>query len=159
MVPVYAGLTWVAIAFPDQKLWLVCLRECYSSVALHSLSRLLLTYIGGERRLAISLELKEAIPHPWPFRLVFPPLTPSASLLRLVQQCVDQFIFVRPLTAVITLVATGAAVHHEWYFGLNDSFVYLFLVANTSAGISAPHSCVCLNGTLRCTAPLCWSRR
>jgi len=139
MVPIYSVTSWFSMFFPEQKLWIASLRESYEAFAVYSFTMLLFAYVGGERRLAINLEMKEKIEHPWPFNRVFRGLYPGAAFLRLVKAGVLQFVLIRPLTAVCILAGTGLSVYHEGYFGLNDAYLYVFLLSNLSFSISALH--------------------
>lgn len=136
MVPVYAVTSWFSMVFPEQKLWIASVRESYEAFAVYSFTMLLFAYVGGERRLAINLEMKEKIEHPWPFNHLFRSLYPGAAFLRLVKVGVLQFVFIRPLTALCILTGTGLSIYHEGYFGFNDAYLYIFLLSNLSFTIA-----------------------
>jgi hypothetical protein len=93
---------------------------------------LLINYIGGERRLSISFELKEHIRHPWPFNYLFRSFKPGGVFVRLVKLGVLQFVMFRPLLSFLSILLAYFGLYHENTFSGQDGYLYIFIVSNIS---------------------------
>lgn len=132
MVPLYAVTSWVSMYEPQNRIWMDLVCSCYEAFVIYSFTMLLISYSGGERRLLMRLELKERVSHPWPLRLVFRDFYAGSKFLRIVKAGVLQFVIVRPVLAVVVVVCSIFGKYHENYFGVEDSYVYVFTLNNLS---------------------------
>jgi len=67
MVPIYAVGSWLGLRFASIALYFDLLRECYEAFVIYSFYQLLVTYLGGERKLVAKLAEKPSHPHVFPF--------------------------------------------------------------------------------------------
>jgi hypothetical protein len=67
MVPIYAAGSWLGLRFAGIALYFDLLRECYEAFVIYSFYQLLLSTLGGERKLVSLLAKKESVPHVFPF--------------------------------------------------------------------------------------------
>lgn len=136
MVPVYAETSWVSMMFPEHRLYWNMIRDCYEAFVIYNFTMLLVNYVGGERKLSINLEMKDRIQHPWPFNLFFLSFQPGTTFLRLVKVGTLQFVFFRPFSSVLVIIFSNLGVYHDSYFGVDDSYIYIFALSNLSFSIS-----------------------
>ena len=64
MVPIYCITSCLSLIHPDLTEGLNMITDCYEAFVVYSFTMLLINYVGGERRLSLTLELKEHINHP-----------------------------------------------------------------------------------------------
>jgi len=67
MVPIYALESWLGLRFASITLYFDLLRECYEAFVIYSFYQLLISALGGERKLVALLAKKEPMPHAFPF--------------------------------------------------------------------------------------------
>mmetsp|Transcript_29337 Transcript_29337/g.52520 ORF Transcript_29337/g.52520 Transcript_29337/m.52520 type:complete len:301 (+) Transcript_29337:136-1038(+) len=132
MVPLYAVTSWLSMYRPQNRIWMDLLCSCYEAFVIYSFTMLLINYSGGERRLVMRLELKERVAHPWPLNMLFRDFYAGPKFLRIVKGGVLQFVVIRPMIAVIVVVCSIIGKYHENYFGVEDSYVYVFALNNLS---------------------------
>lgn len=132
MVPIYCITSCLSIVHPSFTETFNMIRDCYEAFVIYSFTMLLINYIGGDRRLLITLELKERIEHPWPFNYLFHSFHPGATFLRLVKIGVLHFVLFRPLLSFIALIMSSFGLYHNNYYGLDDSYLYIFILSNIS---------------------------
>ena len=66
MVPIYSVDSWLSIRFHKFSLYFDLFRDCYEAYVLYIFFRLLVEYMGGERRLGAILTSKEDLSHVFP---------------------------------------------------------------------------------------------
>ena len=132
MVPLYCITSCLSLVHPGFTETFNMIRDCYEAFVVYSFTMLLINYVGGERRLSITLELKERIEHPWPFNYFFHSFHPGSQFLRLVKIGVLQFVLFRPLLSALALIFSSFDIYHNNYYGVDDSYVYLMILSNIS---------------------------
>lgn len=108
------------------------IRDSYEAFVIYSFTMLLINYVGGERRLTLTLELKEHISHPWPFNYFFRSFKPGSMFLRLVKISVLQFVLFRPLLSASSIILESFGIYHEGSFAFDDCCLYIFMLNNLS---------------------------
>jgi len=139
LAPIYAIISFLALAAPTYAVALETLRGCYEAFVLYAFFALLLTYLGGERALGEWLETRGYVQHWGIIRQLFPKRRNIAlghSFLRRVQQGILQFVFVKPMTALLALLLSLAGVYHEGHFRITDAYLYLSLINNCSVSLA-----------------------
>lgn len=56
MVPVYALTSWLSMLLPYLRIYFDTINEVFESFAIYSFAMMLFSYMGGERKLSLSLE-------------------------------------------------------------------------------------------------------
>ena len=97
---------------------------------------LLLNYVGGERKLVITLEMKDYISHPFPFNYFFHKFQAGKTFFRLVKISTLQFVIMRPMISSLILCFSVMRMYKDSYFGLDNSYIYLFTVSNISFSVA-----------------------
>lgn len=137
MVPIYGITSWVSMLYPAHRPVFNILRDSYEAFVLYSFFMLLLNFIGGERKLSISLELKDRISHPFPFNWFFKSFSPGSTFIRLVKGGTLQFVLFRPLCSALTLILQSLGFYHENRYNFSDAFLYIFTLNNISFSLAA----------------------
>lgn len=132
MVPIYCFTSCLSIIYPNSTEYFSMIRDFYEAFVIYSFTMLLINYIGGERRLSISFELKDHIRHPWPLNYLFRSFKPGGVFVRLVKLGVLQFVMFRPLLSFLSIILTELGLSHEDTFHWKDGFLYIFILSNIS---------------------------
>ncbi|OMJ67555.1 hypothetical protein SteCoe_35248 [Stentor coeruleus] len=132
MVPIYCITSCLSMIHPNWTEILNMIRDIYEAFVIYSFTMLLINYVGGERRLVLTLELKDRIEHPWPFNYFFMSFHPGSSFLRLVKIGVLQFVLVRPLLSALSIGLGIFGLYKDGYFGFDNSYLYIFIFNNIS---------------------------
>ena len=134
LVPIYSVDSLLSLLYPNYSLVLDTLRDCYESFVLYSFFSLLLAYLGPD----IDRVLEELPPTPYPWPLCHMPwVQPDRSFLMSCRRAILQFVFVKPLLAVLALVLDlGFGVYDENNLSLDSAYMWMTLVANVSISIS-----------------------
>jgi len=111
-------------------------RDCYEAFVLYSFVMLLIEYCGGDRKLVIRFEMKERISHPFPFNFCFAKFRATQGFLRFVKGGMLQFVIIRPMASIAALILDATSLYHENYYGLDDGFLYVFMVNNVSFSVA-----------------------
>ena len=140
LVPVYASLSLGALVRPQLAPALGTLRDCYEALAIYTFLQLLMVYLGGDRAVGEWLELRGHMRHAEPLRLLCPQLKPNVQLghafLLWVRRGVLQFVFVKPLMALVALGAAWAGRYHEGSPSPRDAYAWTALVNNVSVSLA-----------------------
>jgi hypothetical protein len=121
--------------YPKYYLWLNAGRDIYEAYVLYIFMQLLVQYLGGEKEIIIHLEMKRRIRRPWPCHNYKRIHTNKIFFLR-IKQGVLQFVIIKPITAVLSLIADHFKIYDDGSFALNRCFIYLSFVNNVSVSIS-----------------------
>jgi hypothetical protein len=132
MVPIYCLTSCLSIIDPDLTEVLNMVRDSYEAFVIYSFTMLLINYIGGERRLSLTLELKENINHAWPICYFFRSFKPGSGFLRMVKIGVLHFVLFRPLLSALAIVLETFQIYHDGNFAVSDAYLYIFILNNVS---------------------------
>lgn len=135
MIPAYSIETWLSMEYPKYYLWFNAARDIYEAYVLYIFLQLLIQYLGGERIIITHLEMKRRIRRPWPCHNYKRIQTDKIFFLRM-KQGVLQFVIIKPITAVLSLVAERLGIYGDGSFALNKCFIYISLINNVSVSIS-----------------------
>jgi len=129
IVPVYAVYSWFALLFYPYQVYFSILRDCYESYALYQFFALCVSYAGGEEALAGHMSTLDRL------RLSIPlccaRVQPGARLLLWTRRLVLQYVIVKPIIGVISIILEAVGVLHEGSFQPDGGFLYLLIVNNT----------------------------
>ncbi|OCF34718.1 hypothetical protein I316_03761 [Kwoniella heveanensis BCC8398] len=137
MVPLYAISSLIAIFSLEAAFFIDAIRDLYEAFVIYTFLQLLITYLGGERSLLILLHGRPPIPHPFPVNLFVRPMDVSDpwSLLNL-KRGVLQYVQVKPLLVVATVVLKATGKYREGDFSADSGYTYISIVYNTSICLS-----------------------
>jgi hypothetical protein len=140
LVPVYASLSLGALLWPELAPALGMLRDCYEALAIYTFLQLLMVYLGGDHAVGDWLELRGHMRHAEPVRMLCPQLKQHVQLghafLVWVRRGVLQFVFVKPLMALVALGAAWAGRYHEGSPSPRDAYAWTALINNISVSLA-----------------------
>ena len=131
IVPIYALVSWISLYRPDEALYFNTVRDIYEAFVIYAFLRLILAYGGGENSSLVLMRNRGPLAHPCPLNLCFRPMLLDATFLRRCKKGCLQFVFLKPLFAVISLIFMA--------FDMYDSTLYqaiLLTVYNISYTIA-----------------------
>ncbi|KOB72548.1 Uncharacterized protein OBRU01_10139 [Operophtera brumata] len=108
MVPIYALNAWIGLEFPEQSIYVDCLRECYEAYVIYNFMKFLLNYLNEDHDLEAVLETKPQVYHIFPLCC----LSPWEMGREFVHNCkhgILQYTLVRPMTTVISVISSGSS--------------------------------------------------
>ena len=116
IVPVYAIVSWISLKYADEALYFNTIRDVYEAFVIYAFLRLILAYGGGENNSLVLMRNRGPLAHPCPLNLCFRPMLLDATFLRRCKKGCLQFVFLKPLFAIISLILMA--------FDLYDSTLY-----------------------------------
>jgi len=133
MVPVYSVDSWLSLKFRDYSLYFDTFRDCYEAYVLYTFFTLLVSFLGRENIQHI-FEQKAVGYYPIPFCFVV--LLPGTKFFRLCKLCILQFVFMKPLLAIISVILDLSGVYNNGNFSPKYGFLYVTILNNISITIS-----------------------
>lgn len=82
-------------------------RDCYEAFVVYSFLTLILEHAGGDYNCIEQIKHLPPVPHPWPM-CCLSHVRRDGDLLRLSKQATLQFVVVKPLMAILSLIALAA---------------------------------------------------
>ncbi|EGC30239.1 hypothetical protein DICPUDRAFT_50859 [Dictyostelium purpureum] len=136
MVPIYAIDSWLSLRFVKYSLYFDVVRDTYEAYILYCFFSLIVTYTNKqEGGLLEVLHSKEPMTHPFPLQFL-PRIKLGRSFLTNCKRFVLQFVFVKPVIAIISLVLETQGKYGEGEFTPLKGYVWLTVVENISVGLS-----------------------
>ncbi|WVN85707.1 uncharacterized protein L203_100857 [Cryptococcus depauperatus CBS 7841] len=137
MVPLYAISSLIAIFSLEAAFFIDAIRDLYEAFVIYTFLQLLITYLGGERSLLITLHGRQPIPHPFPVNLFLSPMDVSDPWVLLnLKRGVLQYVQVKPLLVVATIVLKATGTYQEGRFATDSGYTYVSIVYNISICLS-----------------------
>jgi len=143
MVPIYALGSWLAILFGDYALYFNLARDSYEAFVLYQFFCLLTHYF--EREAAVHLDVAETdTAHyllefdesPWPFPMcVLPTIEPGPEFYDLVRHCILQYVFLKPLMALMAIILYIKGHYHTGSFSLADGYLWITIITTISIAL------------------------
>eukprot|EP00762_Andalucia_godoyi_P002207 ANDGO_07573.mRNA.1 Transmembrane protein 184 homolog DDB_G0279555 len=139
MVPIYAIDSWCALRFPSLSMYLDSIRDMYEAYVLYCFLALMIEFLGGENALVYLLSQKPPMKLPVPLGRVTP-VQPGHRFLMVLKIGVLQFVLIKPLLAILTLVAE---MHHSFEEGqFNPGSLYLWVTTIDNVSITVSMYCL-----------------
>lgn len=134
LVPIYSLDSLASLLYPEYSLFFDTLRDCYESFVLYSFFSLLLAYLGPDRDRILS-ELPPTA-YPWPL-CCLPWVNPGPQFLMTCRRAILQFVFIKPILAIVALVLdVKFGLYEEGDMSPKSGYLWVTLVANVSVTIS-----------------------
>ncbi|CAM9270681.1 unnamed protein product [Choristocarpus tenellus] len=132
IIPVYSVCSCIAIISTSTNVVVVALtvRDISEAFVVYSFLTLILEYAGGDYNCIEQIKHLPPVAHPWPCCLL-PPVRRDGNLLRLAKQATLQFVVVKPVMAMLSLLALAVGEYFSPSFQ-----VTLLVVYNTSYSVS-----------------------
>jgi hypothetical protein len=124
IVPVYAIGSLLSLKFVKQALYFDTLRDIYEAFVVYSFLALVLSFCGGESVCVLKMQSEPDIPHAWPLSVCFPPMGRDGRLLRFCKRATLQFVLVKPVFALLSLLMLACGTYHTLFYQLLLAVVY-----------------------------------
>jgi hypothetical protein len=118
LVPIYALSSWLSLVYKPGELYFDVVRDCYEAYVIYLFLCLMLEYAGGEQA-CVSRFVGESLRHPKPC-CCLTQLTLNGRFLRQCKKFVIQFVYVKPIMAVVSLTLLS--------FGKYENVVYQWIL-------------------------------
>lgn len=136
MVPLYSLQGYLSLRFPDWGLAIDTLRDLYEAYIIASFLYYLIELLGGEAHLAAQLAKKGESKHGehhWTMNLMgFPNWSMGAEFVLQCKYGVLQYVVVRTLSTILTVVLELTGLYQEGLFAWNNGYVFISIVLNFS---------------------------
>lgn len=135
MVPIYSVESWLALRFKEQAIYAETLREAYEAYVIWSFAKMLLNYLGNYERIKGRMRAagKEHVKLFFPFCCC--KWGPPSVFLYRTSAGILQYVVVRLITTVATLVMQVKGVYNEGHFSDPKSgYIYIVVLVTVSQG-------------------------
>ena len=136
MVPVYSVCSFASLLAEDASIYIATARDCYEAWIIYNFMSLCLEYVGGPGAVEIKMQGVVLLPSWAACTCFMPPLQVNGQFIRHVKRGALQFVFLKPLLAVLTLVlyATGHYTEGDW--SASSSYLWITIVYNITYTIA-----------------------
>ncbi|KAI0051529.1 DUF300-domain-containing protein [Auriscalpium vulgare] len=137
MVPLYAISSLISLFSLEAAFVIDVIRDIYEAFVIYCFFQLLLGYLGGERSLLILVHGRPPKTPPFPMNIFQRELDVSDPYTFLfLKRGILQYVQVKPLLAVASLVLKAAGKFTEGEFRADSGYLYVSIVYNTSICLS-----------------------
>ncbi|EFA83883.1 transmembrane protein 184C [Heterostelium album PN500] len=136
MVPVYAVDSWLSLRFVDLSLYFDLIRDVYEGYVLYCFFCLIVAYVERDFDVIELLHTKEPLAHPFPLGYCLPKIRLGRSFLKTCKRFVLQFVFVKPIIALISIVLQATHNYGEGQFVPTKGYFWLTIFENISVTLS-----------------------
>lgn len=137
MVPIYGISTYISLVSLNVAFYVDTFRDIYEAFVIYAFFNLLLNKLGGERALIIMLHSRPPSENFFPGTLYSREIfvgDPYTFLF--VKRGILQFVYVKPVLAIITMILKATGNYHEGQFSWTSSYFYLTFFYNLSVCLS-----------------------
>jgi hypothetical protein len=127
VVPIFTIASWLEITHPGLAIYCQGVVAFWEALVIYSFFNLILEYVGGEHNWLVCVQHThpEGVKHMWPFNWCFPkPMDLDPSWLRNCKLACFQFVFVKPLTAIVFLPFLFAGIYDDPPWPLIRDIIY-----------------------------------
>jgi hypothetical protein len=128
---VFSATSWITLASPSIAFYAEAFRDIYEAFAVYCFFNLLVVYLDGERGVLTLLYDRPTVHYLWPVSMwqkdmdIGDPYT----FLR-IKRGILQFVFVKPLCALVTMVLKWMDAYDEGEFHMQSGYFWITLVYN-----------------------------
>lgn len=127
VVPIYTIASWLEITHPSLSIFCHAVVDFWEALVVYSFFNLILEYVGGEHNWLVCVQHThpEGLKHMPPFNWCFPKaMDLDPSWLRNCKLACFQFVFVKPLTAIIFLPFLFTGIYYSPPWPLVRDIIY-----------------------------------
>lgn len=136
MVPIYSIQSWLSLRFYEINLLFETFRDLYEAFVISSFIYYLIALIGGWDRVVNVLLKKPAEMGIHPTWLTFGKEVEWAKmgepLLLKIEQSALQYVIIKVLTTIVTIVAEAGGVYNEGRWAFDSVYAYVAIIVNFS---------------------------
>jgi hypothetical protein len=132
-VPLFSVASWASLTSLQVAFWIDPFRDVYEAFTIYTFFNLLINFLGGERSLILMMMGRPPVPHLWPLNHVFAKVDISDPHTFLqIKRGILQYIYVKPLLAVATVVCKATGTWKEGTLALDSGYAWSGLIYNVS---------------------------
>ena len=145
MVPVYSLSSFLSLLLSQHIIYFNLVRDCYEAFVLYQFFSLLVYYYDTTSRDTLDMDndaqtgdYLTRLPsryHPFPC-CCLPLIKPGPSFLRTVKQCILQYVFIKPLLAIVAIVLELFDLYGEGSLYYGKGYMWITFILNVSISIS-----------------------
>ncbi|KAK4761486.1 hypothetical protein SAY87_029370 [Trapa incisa] len=128
MVPVYALMSFLSLVLSDFAIYFNSLREIYEAWVIYNFLSLCLAWVGGPGAVVLSLSGRVMKPSWFLMTCCLPPISLDGRFIRRCKQGGLQFVILKPILVVITLILYAKGKYHDGNFSPIQSYLYLTII-------------------------------
>lgn len=130
LIPNYALCSFFSLVFPGAALYIETVRDIYEAFVIYMFMSLLLEYIGGPGQ--VEQFSREKVVHGSLLygTCCFPPMQVDGQFVKLCKRCVLQFVVLKPILAILTIVLYSQGLYDEGEWSLSSAYTYIEIVYN-----------------------------
>lgn len=132
MVPVYALMSFLALAINTKAIYFNSIREVYEAWVIYNFLSLCLAWVGGPGAVVLSLTGKVLKPNWCLMTCCFPPLPLDGRFIRRCKQGCLQFVILKPILVTVTFILYAKGKYHDGNFSPSQSYLYLTIIYTIS---------------------------
>mmetsp|Transcript_48148 Transcript_48148/g.92030 ORF Transcript_48148/g.92030 Transcript_48148/m.92030 type:complete len:492 (+) Transcript_48148:682-2157(+) len=132
MVPVYSFSSWLSLAQRKNQLYFDTIRDCYEAWVIYNFLSLCMAYVGGPGQVVVHME-GHSVKGSWRLGTAcFPTMPINGLFLRRCKQGALQFVMIKPVLAVLTLVLASKGLYGADELRSDKGFVWILAIYNAS---------------------------
>eukprot|EP00884_Botryococcus_braunii_P002753 jgi/Botrbrau1/12479/Bobra.0169s0026.1 len=130
MVPVYSVMSFFSLLFVNASVYFDTVRDCYEAWIIYNFLSLCLTYVGGPGSVEVKMNGYVLMPSWMYCTCCLPPLPVNGRFVRYCKQGTLQFVLVKPILAILTVVLYTQGNYTEGWWGVNDGYLWITVFYN-----------------------------
>ncbi|BDA41803.1 Transmembrane protein 184B at N-terminal half [Coccomyxa sp. Obi] len=153
MVPLYALMSFLSLLMEENSVYFGSIRDCYEAWVIYNFLSLCLAYVGGPG--SVEVKMNGYVMNPsWLYcTCCMPPLAVNGAFVRMCKRGALQFVFLKPVLAVITVVLYTQHKYTEGYWGANNGYLWITILYNVTYSIALYALVLFYMGTHELLAP------
>eukprot|EP01023_Acetabularia_acetabulum_P018747 TRINITY_DN19474_c0_g1_i1.p1 TRINITY_DN19474_c0_g1~~TRINITY_DN19474_c0_g1_i1.p1 ORF type:complete len:467 (+),score=54.22 TRINITY_DN19474_c0_g1_i1:100-1401(+) len=133
LVPMYSILSFLSLIFNKQaEMFFDTIRDVYEAWVLYNFLNLCIEYGGGPGEIIRAANGKIVEPRVWTCTCCIPSLEVNGPFIRRCKIATIQFVFLKPILAIIILILYKSGEYDEGNFTLEQGYLYIQIVYNIS---------------------------
>ncbi|KAL2325675.1 hypothetical protein Fmac_024733 [Flemingia macrophylla] len=128
MVPVYALMSFLSLVLPECSIYFNSIREIYEAWVIYNFLSLCLEWVGGPGAVVLSLTGRVLKPSLFLMTCCLPPVALDGRFIRKCKQGCLQFVILKPILVVVTLILYAKGKYKDGNFSPNQSYLYLTII-------------------------------
>lgn len=130
LVPVYAICSFASLVAEDASIYIATARDCYEAWIIYNFMSLCLEYVGGPGAVEIKMQGVVLMPSWAACTCCLPPMQVNGQFIRNVKRGALQFVILKPILAVLTLVLYATGNYDEGNWSPSGSYLWITIVYN-----------------------------
>lgn len=130
MVPVYALTSFASLLAEDASIYIVTIRDCYEAWIIYNFMSLCLEYVGGPGAVEVKMQGVVLLPSWTAGTCCLPAMAVDGHFIRSVKRGALQFVFLKPILAILTVVLYATGNYTEGNWSPAGSYLWITIIYN-----------------------------